>query len=84
MKNKGRALTIVVSPTAKSVITDAKRTLTELMAIAQNKQQARKQKEREATERARRKQLEAIAPKAETLWQEVSRLIDLKQASPYD
>jgi hypothetical protein len=64
--------------------TDARRTLAELMAIAQNKRQAREQKEREAAEKARRKQLEAIAPKAEKLWQEVSRLVELKQAKPYD
>jgi hypothetical protein len=63
--------------------TDSRRTLAELMAIAQNKQQAREQKERQAAEKAKRKRLEAIAPKTETLWQEVSRLIDLKQASPY-
>jgi hypothetical protein len=64
--------------------TDAKRTLAELMAIAQNKQQARKQKERQAAEKAERKRLEAIAPKAETLWKEIHRLVELKQASSYD
>jgi hypothetical protein len=64
--------------------TDSRRTLAELMAIAQNKQQVRIQKEREAAEKARRKQLEAIAPKAETLWKEVARLVELKQAGFYD
>jgi hypothetical protein len=64
--------------------TDSRRTLAELMAIAQNKQQAREQKERQAAEKAKRKRLEAIAPKAEKLWQEILRLVELKQASPYD
>jgi hypothetical protein len=63
---------------------DSRRTLAELMAIAQNKQQAREKKEREAAEKAKQKRLEAIAPKAETLWQEVFRLVELKQGSPYD
>jgi hypothetical protein len=63
---------------------DSRRTLAELMTIAQNKQQAREKKEREATEKAKRKRLEAIAPKVETLWQEVFRLVELKQGSPYD
>jgi hypothetical protein len=49
----------------------------------QNKQQAREQKEHQAAEKAKRKRLEAIALKTKTLWQEVSRLIDLKQASPH-
>ncbi len=64
--------------------TDAKRTLAELIEVAQNKQKAREQKEHQAAEKAERKRLEAIALKAETLWTEVSRLIDLKQASLYD
>jgi hypothetical protein len=64
--------------------TDSRRTLAELMMIAQNKQQAREQKERQAAEKARRKQLEAIAPNADKLWQEIFRLVELKQASPYD
>jgi hypothetical protein len=67
-----------------SVGTDARRTLAQLMTIAQNKQQVRKQKERDAAEKARRKQLEAIAPKAEVLWKEILQLVELKQASPYD
>lgn len=71
------------SKTQTSVGKDSGRTLAELMAIAQNKQQVREQKERQAAEKANRRRLEAIAPKTETLWQEVSRLIDLKQASPY-
>jgi hypothetical protein len=40
-----------------SMGTDSRRTLAELIAIAQNKQQAREQKERQAAEKARRKQL---------------------------
>jgi hypothetical protein len=64
--------------------TDSRRTLAELIAIAQNKQQVREQKEREAADKARRKQLEAIAPKVDELWQEIFRLVELKQASPYD
>ncbi len=64
--------------------TNSRRTLAVLMAIAQNKQQAREQKEREAAEQARRKQLQAIAPRVEVLWEEVLRLVELKQASPYD
>jgi hypothetical protein len=64
--------------------TESGRTLAELMAIAQNKQQARVQKEHKAAERTERKRLEEIAPKSEKLWQEVLRLIELKQAKPYD
>jgi hypothetical protein len=60
------------------------RTLAQLMAIAQSKQQARVQKERQAAEKAERKRLEAIAPKADQLWPEVLRLIELKQAKPYE
>jgi hypothetical protein len=72
------------APTQISAGKDSGRTLAELSAIAQSKQQTREQKERQAAEKAQRKRLEAIAPKVETLWQEVSRLVDLKQASPYD
>lgn len=64
--------------------TDTQRTLAELIEVAQTKQQAREQKERQVAENAERKRLEAIAPKAETLWKEVLRLVELKQASSYD
>ncbi|WP_404790416.1 hypothetical protein [Altericista sp. CCNU0014] len=64
--------------------TDARRTLAELIEIARNKQKVREQKERQAAEKAERKRLEAIAPKAETLWQEIAQLVELKQAGPYD
>lgn len=64
--------------------TDAKRTLAELIAVGKSKQQARAQKERQSAENAERKRLEAIAPRAKILWDEISRLIELKQASPYD
>jgi hypothetical protein len=64
--------------------TDAQRTLAELIEIARNKQKVREQKERQAAEKAQRKRLEAIAPKAESLWQEISQLVELKQAGPYD
>jgi hypothetical protein len=63
---------------------DSRRTLAELMAIAKNKQKAREKGERQAAEKSRRKQLEAIEPKAETLWQEIIRLVELKQVTPYD
>jgi hypothetical protein len=64
--------------------TDAKRTLAELIEVGKNKRKGRAQQERQAAEKAKRKRLEAIAAKAETLWKEIVRLVELKQTSPYD
>jgi hypothetical protein len=68
--------------TRTSTTTD--RTLADLIEIAKGKRKQRTQKERAAAATARRKQLEAIAPHAETLWQDIHQLIALKQAHAYD
>lgn len=68
--------------TSASTTTD--RTLADLIEIAQSKQQQRKQKEQAAAVKARRNHLEAIAPKSHLLWENIHRLIALKQSKPYD
>lgn len=60
------------------------RSLAELMEIALGKHQQREQKEQKVAEAAKRRRLEALAPKSENLWQEIYRLIEFKQAKPYD
>lgn len=55
--------------------------LTEMMDMAYEK---RKKKEQEATRRKRTKELKALAPKKEKLWQQVVFLIEMKQSKPYD
>jgi hypothetical protein len=62
---------------------DSGRTLAELMAIAEGKRQQRKQKEHQAAAKARKKQLNAIAPKAELLWKVVLELIEQKKSNSY-
>jgi hypothetical protein len=60
------------------------RTLADLIEIAKGKEKQRKRMEKAEADKARRKQLEAIAPKAHLLWDKIKDLIALKQASPYD
>jgi hypothetical protein len=63
--------------------TATQRTLADLIELADQKEQQRLEQENAAAAKARRKHLEAIAPKADTLWQKVQRLVALKQATPY-
>lgn len=68
----------------KSSCADAGRTVAAILAIATQKRNQRKHQEKLAARAAKRKRLDAIAPKAESLWQEVVRLIERKQAKSYD
>jgi hypothetical protein len=63
--------------------TDSRRTLAELMEIAEGKQQQREQKEQKAAAKAREKQLNAIAPNAELIWKVVVELIEQKKSNSY-
>ncbi len=60
------------------------RSFSELMAIADEMEAKRKQKEREAAKKKRIKELEALAPKAAQTWDRVLDLIQAKQARAYD
>ncbi|MCU0568861.1 MAG: hypothetical protein MUF49_19970 [Oculatellaceae cyanobacterium Prado106] len=60
------------------------RTLGELVAIAQEQRETRTRKAEQAAAKARQKYLKELAPKADQIWREVDRLIDLKQAKPYE
>lgn len=68
--------------TPESITTD--RTLADLIEIAKGKEKQRKREEQAAAAKARRKHLDAIAPKTQVLWEKVKDLIALKQATPYD
>jgi len=61
-----------------------RRSLADLMAIALTLEKTRKAREQQISRQARIAQLEALAPKEATLWQEVYRLIELKQSKAYD
>lgn len=60
------------------------RSLADLVAIAEEKQNQRASKEKQAAKQARRRQLDALALKVDIIWKEISRLIELKQSKPYD
>jgi hypothetical protein len=60
------------------------RTLAELIKIADEQYIQRETKAQQAAATARRKYLEQIAPKADEIWQEVYKLIELKQAKSYE
>jgi hypothetical protein len=61
-----------------------RRSLADLMAIALIQEKNRKTREQQISRQVRVAQLEAIAPKEATMWQEVARLIELKQSKAYD
>jgi hypothetical protein len=61
-----------------------KRSLADLMAIALTQERNRKTREQQIARQARMAQLEALAPKEAIMWQEVFRLIELKQSKAYD
>jgi hypothetical protein len=60
------------------------RHLSELGEIASTLRKKQQQKEENAAKKKRVQALEALAPREEQLWKEVVRLIELKQAKPYD
>jgi hypothetical protein len=61
-----------------------RRSLADLMAIALMQEKNRKAREQQISRQIRIAQLEALAPKEATLWQEAFRLIELKQSKAYD
>jgi hypothetical protein len=61
-----------------------RRSLADLMAIALTQERNRKTREQQIARQARMAQLEALAPKEAIMWQEVFRLIELKQSKAYD
>lgn len=61
-----------------------RRSLADLMAIALVQEKNRKTREQRISRQVRVAQLEALAPKEPAMWQEVSRLIELKQSKAYD
>jgi hypothetical protein len=60
------------------------RRLSELEKIASSAQKERQQQEKNAARKKRLKELEALAPKVEETWQTVVKLLEVKQAQPYD
>lgn len=60
------------------------RTLSELTAIANTDRTKRKQKEKEVARKKRIKELDALAPHEEETWKQVVKLLEAKQAKPYD
>ena len=67
-----------------SACVTTERTLADLIESAQDQQKQRTQKEQAMATKARRKQLEAISPKVDSLWERIHQLIAQKQASPYE
>jgi hypothetical protein len=61
-----------------------RRSLADLMTSALAQEKNRKTREQQISRQARVAQLEALAPKEASMWQEVSRLIELKQSKAYD
>ncbi|BAZ34014.1 hypothetical protein NIES4074_65280 (plasmid) [Cylindrospermum sp. NIES-4074] len=61
-----------------------RRALSQLLASAKDYTKLRQEQELEGAKQARIRQLSALAPKEAKLWEEVFRLIALKQSKPYD
>jgi hypothetical protein len=61
-----------------------RRTLSELLKLAQEQIVCRQRKEQEVARKVRVQKLEALATKEEKVWEEVYKLIELKQSKPYD
>jgi hypothetical protein len=60
------------------------RSLADLMMISLSKEKLRRTREQQTSRQARIAQLEALAPKEASLWQEVGRLIEIQQTKAYD
>jgi hypothetical protein len=65
-------------------LTPGFRSFAEIMAIAEDVTEQRQQKEKRAAQAKRAKQLTAMAPREDQMWQRVLDLIVVKQAQPYD
>ncbi len=72
------------SPRSMALSEQPRRSLADLMAIALTHEKNRKTREQQIARQIRVAQLEALAPKEATMWQEVFRLIELKQSKAYD
>jgi hypothetical protein len=64
--------------------TPGHRKLSEIEAIASNEKKMRQQQEKNAAKKTRIKELKALAPRVEETWQQVVKLLEVKQALPYD
>lgn len=65
-------------------VSDSRRSLADLVAIAEQKEQKRLRSEKLEAELSRRQYLEKIAPQQNALWEQVMGLIALKQSQPYN
>lgn len=75
---------IAGTPQSSFSSTPGCRRWSELDAIAQEIENIRTKKEKQAARKKRIKELEALAPKTAQTWERVRELIMLKQAKPYD
>jgi molybdopterin converting factor small subunit len=62
----------------------SKRTLSELLKLAEGETTQRQEKEQEVLRQAKIQKLEALAKKKDKVWDSVFELITLKQSKPYD
>ncbi|MBW4555836.1 MAG: hypothetical protein KME59_07850 [Trichormus sp. ATA11-4-KO1] len=60
------------------------RSLSELLASAKQQKKYRQQQEQLDAQQAKIQKLEALAPREDKVWEDVFKLIDLKQAKSYD
>lgn len=63
---------------------DHRRSLSELLESVQKQREIREKQEQAAAAQARINRLKALAPKQTQMWEEVFKLITMKQAKPYD
>ena len=61
-----------------------RRTLSQLLRLAEEKNNQRLEEERELERQARIQKLEVLAKKKDKVWEQVFKAIALKQAKPYD
>jgi hypothetical protein len=60
------------------------RTFSQIATVSETVQAQRETKERNAAKKQRDKELTAMVPRENQMWQQVVRLIEVKQARPYD
>lgn len=60
------------------------RLFSELLTSAKQQKKYRQQQEQLAAQQAKTKKLQALVPRADQIWKDVFKLIDLKQAKSYD
>jgi hypothetical protein len=65
-------------------VATGQRTFSQIATISETVQTKRETKERNAAEKQREKELAAMVPREKQMWQKVVRLIEVKQARPYD